>query len=205
MANLSHIEVRHGKTSFNPTPRMHKVMADRTNTDTRRSFDRIPINPILESCIGLMRLYHTRQPQQSPTPELPNPQIQLLISKEESQNPLSTQCLCNPAKMSRETKAPWPPWKEFTYTKDVAKTLSNDPTYAQTKASIIAEYGEQKLVKNMRSTKIHNRRNSFKGNDIIPILHVSHVLSNSVPESTKYEIRAGAPSSCVKLFHGRRR
>lgn len=92
------------------------------------------------------------------------------------------------------TKAEWPPWKEFTYTKDLAASLANDPTYAQTKSSIIAEFGEANLRKSWLKTcealKTITAELETRGNEVIPILHISDVLSDSVPASTKDEIRA---------------
>lgn len=92
------------------------------------------------------------------------------------------------------TKAEWPPWKEFTYTKELASSLANDPNYAKTKATIITEFGEANLRKSWLKTcealKSITSELETKGNEVIPILHISDVLSNTVPESTKDEIRA---------------
>ncbi|KAE9979069.1 hypothetical protein EG328_001101 [Venturia inaequalis] len=92
------------------------------------------------------------------------------------------------------TKAEWPPWQEFTYTKDLATSLSTDPTYAQTKASIIAQFGESNLRKSWLKTcealKHITADLETRGNEVIPVLHISDVLSDSVPQATKDEIRA---------------
>lgn len=92
------------------------------------------------------------------------------------------------------TAPEWPPWKEFTYTKDLATSLSNDPNYAKTKATIIDEFGETNLRKSWLKTcealKSITSELETKGNEVIPILHISEVLSNTVPSSTKDEIRA---------------
>jgi hypothetical protein len=90
-------------------------------------------------------------------------------------------------------KVEWPPWKEFGFTKALAEDLAKDPNYIDTKKSIIGEYGEENLRKSWLKTcealKSITEELETKGNEVMPILSISDVLANTVPEFLKKEIR----------------
>jgi hypothetical protein len=87
----------------------------------------------------------------------------------------------------------WPPWQEFTFTKSVAEALEKDPNYINTKKSIIAEYGEENLRKSWLKTcealKSVTKELETSGNEVMPILAIQDILADTVPSSTKDEIR----------------
>ncbi|KAE9981677.1 hypothetical protein EG327_006128 [Venturia inaequalis] len=99
------------------------------------------------------------------------------------------------------TKAEWPPWQEFTYTKDLATSLSTDPTYAQTKASIIAQFGESNLRKSWLKTcealKHITADLETKGNEVIPHIDAGSLCRWADPSyrSTYSSIFSGNPEN----------
>ncbi|KAF2805433.1 DUF1479-domain-containing protein [Mytilinidion resinicola] len=87
----------------------------------------------------------------------------------------------------------WPPWKEYVLDKKVAEVYDADGDYAAAKKAIIEEYGEEALrkswVKTCAALEKVTAELEEKGNEVIPILSIQDVLSDSVSEETKTEIR----------------
>jgi len=91
------------------------------------------------------------------------------------------------------TAVQWTSSKEFTFTKALAEDLAKDYNYIETKNSIITNYGEKNLrkswLKTCRALKSITEELETRGNEVMPILSISDILANSVPLSTKDEIK----------------